>query len=211
MENIEKEKYLQQIDDIKHIMESNAKFLSLSGISGIWAGFVALLASFIVLCYFPDINEAVSYISENNHNGVNNVAMLLVIAIFTLIASLVGGYVFTSIKAQKLNHTLWNATTRKITFELFFILATGGIFCLIQMYNGIYFLTAPTTLLFYGIGLFSISKYTVRDIKYLAILMCLLGLANTLFLNAGILFWTFGFGVLHIIYGTSMYYKYDRN
>ena len=211
MEKIEKEKYLQQIADIKSIMESNSKFITLSGISGIWAGITALVAAFIVIYFFPDINETVSYRGENILNRESNEIMLFVIASLTLVVAIAGGYVFTAIKAQKLNHTLWNATSKKITIELFFILATGGIFCLIQMYNGIYFLTAPTTLLFYGIGLFSISKYTERDIKYLAVSLCILGLLNTLFLNFGILFWAIGFGFMHIIYGSIMYFKYDRN
>ena len=211
MENIDKEKYLQQITDIKSIMESNSKFITLSGISGIWAGLTALVAALIVICFFPDVNESILYINESNRIGENNVSMLIAIASLTLVVAIVGGYVFTAIKAQKLNHTLWNATSKKITVELFFILAIGGIFCLIQMYNGIYFLTAPTTLLFYGIGLFSISKYTERDIKYLAVSLCILGLLNTLFLNFGILFWAIGFGFMHIIYGSIMYFKYDRN
>ena len=211
MENIDKEKYLQQITDIKSIMESNSKFITLSGISGIWAGITALVAALIVICFFPDVNESILYINESNRIGENNVSMLIAIASLTLVVAIVGGYVFTAIKAQKLNHTLWNATSKKITVELFFILAIGGIFCLIQMYNGIYFLTAPTTLLFYGIGLFSISKYTERDIKYLAVSLCILGLLNTLFLNFGILFWAIGFGFMHIIYGSIMYFKYDRN
>lgn len=209
MEDQDKEKYLQQISDIKTIMESNSRFLTLSGLSGIWAGATALLASAAVLLLFPDVQEAITYGDLGSRNEQNNFIVLILIACFTLAVAILGGYSFTAYKAKKQNQKIWNATSKKITLELFFILAIGGLFCLCQMYYGIYFLTAPTTLLFYGIGLFCISKYTVRDIRYLAICMTILGLVNAFFLNAGILFWAFGFGVLHIIYGAMMYYKYD--
>jgi len=37
-----------------------------------------------------------------------------------------------------------------------------------------------------------------------------LGLLAGLFMNFGMLFWTIGFGVLHIVYGFVMYLKYDK-
>ncbi|MFN8285015.1 MAG: hypothetical protein U0U67_17460 [Chitinophagales bacterium] len=212
MENNDKEKYLQQIADIKNIMESNSRFLTLSGLSGIWAGATALCAAAVVIILFPNINEAITYGDTLfRRDEQSNFVFLFTLACLTLVVALIGGYAFTAYKAKKYNQKIWNATTKKITVELFFILAAGGLFCLCQMYYGIYFLTAPTTLLFYGIGLFTISKYTVRDIRYLAVCITALGLINAFFLNTGIFFWAIGFGVLHIFYGTIMYFKYDRN
>lgn len=69
---------------------------------------------------------------------------------------------------------------------------------------------APTCLIFYGIGLYIISRYTVRDIKILSICMIILGLLNAYYIYSGILFWFIGFGILHIVYGITMYLKYDR-
>jgi len=38
----------------------------------------------------------------------------------------------------------------------------------------------------------------------------ILGILAGIFINFGLLFWALGFGVLHIIYGSVMYFKYDR-
>ena len=72
-------------------------------------------------------------------------------------------------------------------------------------------LVAPLTLLFYGLACVNASKYTIGDIRYLGITMILLGLLSTWFLGYGLLFWALGFGVCHIVYGSMMYFKYDRN
>jgi hypothetical protein len=36
------------------------------------------------------------------------------------------------------------------------------------------------------------------------------GLAASFFPAAGIYFWAFGFGILHIIYGVSIHFKHQR-
>ena len=54
------------------------------------------------------------------------------------------------------------------------------------------------------------SRYTQRDIKYLGYTEIGLGLLAGIFLNYGLLFWSLGFGVFHIVYGVAMYYKYER-
>ena len=37
------------------------------------------------------------------------------------------------------------------------------------------------------------------------------GLINTQFLRSGLYFWAAGFGLLHIIYGFVMWWKYEKN
>lgn len=92
-------------------------------------------------------------------------------------------------------------------------LAAGGLFCLALLYhnNGMVLLVSPVMLIFYGLALIASSKFTVHDIKYLGYLELVLGILATFFLGHGLLFWALGFGVLHIIYGSIMWYKYDRN
>jgi hypothetical protein len=71
-------------------------------------------------------------------------------------------------------------------------------------------LIAPATLIFYGLSLLNASKYTVNDIRYLGICEIILGLAATVFVFHGLIFWAIGFGLLHIVYGIVLYYKYER-
>jgi hypothetical protein len=37
-----------------------------------------------------------------------------------------------------------------------------------------------------------------------------LGLVNTQFTGYGLYFWAVGFGILHIIYGVLMWWKYEK-
>ena len=54
------------------------------------------------------------------------------------------------------------------------------------------------------------SKYTLNDIRYLGLTEIFLGLVALVFLEYSLLFWAIGFGLVHIIYGIVMYYKYER-
>jgi hypothetical protein len=38
----------------------------------------------------------------------------------------------------------------------------------------------------------------------------ILGLVSMFFTGYTLLFWAFGFGVLHILYGAIMYFKYEK-
>lgn len=215
MEVSEKEKYLQQISTIKTLMESNSKFLSLSGLSGVWAGSVALVGCALTALYMHDnfflTNTWNAIIAENNNPVYSNpnAVKLFMIACVILLFAVIGGFVFTLLKVKQLGETLWNSVSKKMLVELFSILAVGGIFCFIQLKQHQYLYLISTTLLFYGLALYHISKYTVRDIQYLSFFLILLGLLNTYFNNYGVFFWCIGFGVLHIVYGTAMYLKYD--
>jgi hypothetical protein len=50
----------------------------------------------------------------------------------------------------------------------------------------------------------------LHEVRYLGYCQVILGLINLGFVGAGIYFWAVGFGVLHIVYGTVMWYKYER-
>jgi hypothetical protein len=60
-------------------------------------------------------------------------------------------------------------------------------------------------------ALINTSKYTFDEVHYLGITEIILGLLAAVFMYKGILFWTIGFGLCHIIYGLAMYVKYDIN
>jgi hypothetical protein len=87
---------------------------------------------------------------------------------------------------------------------------TGGIFCVALNYHGAFIYVAPAMLIFYGLALVHASKYTRNDIRGLGFAEILLGLTASFIVGYGLLFWVIGFGVLHIIYGTYMYFKYER-
>jgi len=127
-----------------------------------------------------------------------------------LAVTLAGGAYFTWRKARRNNLPIWDATSRKVAVNLCLPLASGGFFILGLMYNNHESLIAPSCLVFYGLALVNASKYTLTDIRYLGITEIILGILNIFFLRRGLYFWGLGFGVLHIIYGLVMWWKYER-
>ena len=79
-----------------------------------------------------------------------------------------------------------------------------------MMSRGYYGFIAPSSLIFYGLAVISGSHYTFSDVKYLGIFEIILGLIAALWPGYGLIFWAVGFGLLHIIYGSMVYFKYDR-
>jgi hypothetical protein len=71
-------------------------------------------------------------------------------------------------------------------------------------------MVAPASLIFYGLSLVSASNFTFNAVKSLGLCQIVLGLISALYPGYGLYFWAIGFGVLHIIYGSVMYLKYDR-
>lgn len=85
----------------------------------------------------------------------------------------------------------------------------GGLFCIVLIFQHAIRMVAPSMLIFYGLALIAAGSRTYRDIKVLGACEIILGLLAGIFVYNGLLFWTLGFGVLHIVYGILIYYKYD--
>ena len=188
----------------------------MSGLTGIFAGMYALVGAYLVYSDFhiiPSDTARVSYaefITSGNDSVMLKIQSLFIIGAIVLLLSLVTGYIFTLRKAKKQNLNVWDSTTKRMVVSLSIPLVAGGIFCLILIKHQVVGLIAPSTLIFYGLALLNASKYTFNDVKYLGVLEIILGLVSAYYIGRGLLFWAIGFGILHIIYGTVMYFKYDQ-
>ena len=136
---------------------------------------------------------------------------LIAIALGVLIASIVTAYLFSAYKAKRNGETLVNTTSKRALYNFALPLLTGGVLCVLLLRNGHYGLLAPMTLIFYGLACVNVSKYTFGDVHYLGITEIVLGLLAAYFPGYGLLFWTLGFGLCHILYGGIMHFKYERN
>lgn len=199
--------HLENLKEIRSMMERSTRFISLSGLSGIIAGLWAIAGAivarvFIREFYFSSINYRSSLLTLE--------IKLLITAAIVLIGAIGSAYFFTLKKSKKDKTQIWNKTTKKMLANLSIPLLTGGILVLFLMYYQLYVFIAPFTLIFYGLACVNTSNNTVTDIRYLGITIILVGLFNMLFLGYGLYFWALGFGVLHIIYGTIMYFKYEK-
>lgn len=206
---------LNQLSEIKALMERSSRCLSLSGLSGVAAGLIALLSGSYSWWYLGE-GVFVSPIQVTNcflALPINSepFSHLVLLAAFTLLLAIGAAFFFTLNNSRKKGLKIWDATTRYFLINLFLPLLAGGIFCLGLIYHGELYLLASSTLVFYGLALLNASRYTHQEIRYLGISEISLGLISMFFIGYGILFWMLGFGVLHMLYGMLMYHKHEKN
>ncbi|MFK2819719.1 hypothetical protein U0L90_06295 [Flavobacteriaceae sp. LMIT009] len=202
--------YIKDISEIKDLMKKSSRFISLSGLSGILAGIYALIGAYFAydIIYvtqspFDDYKTLVLYELE--------MIQLFAIALLVLILSIATGISLSWRKAKKNKESMWDATSKRLLINFLIPLVTGGLIILSMIEKEVYLYIAPLTLIFYGLALVNASKYTIGYIRYLGLTLIVVGLACAWFLGYGLFFWALGFGLCHIIYGTIMYFKYDRN
>ena len=100
---------------------------------------------------------------------------------------------------------------RRLLWNTLLPMIVGGILILKMLELKYYDVIAPATLIFYGIALVNGSKYTMGEVRYLGYGQLITGVLSLLIVSRGLYAWAFGFGVLHIIYGVAMWWKYERN
>lgn len=200
-----KNKYLDDLAEIREIMEKSTRFISLSGLSGVAAGITALVGAVIA---YQTVYQQQDYFGYRQAIlDRQTIWELLGLAILTLLVAVGGGIFFTQRKAKQEGQKIWSVHVQRLLINLAIPLVSGGILCLILLLKGYAGLIAPLTLIFYGLALVNASKYTMTTIRSLGLIEIGLGLVATYFIGYGLLFWAIGFGVLHIVYGIFMHLK----
>lgn len=199
-------KHSEDIQHIRSMMERSSRFISLSGLSGVIAGCIALIAAYLAYLIIGETHS--NYYDIPQAQGNNVILQLMLLGTTTLVLSISAGVYFTVRKSKKHQLPVFNNTTYLLLESMSFPLIAGGFVCLSFLYYRDLYYIAPATLVFYGLGLISASKYTYGDVKYLGISELILGLIGFYFIGYGLFLWALGFGVLHIIYGLIMYKKY---
>ncbi|MCY1503526.1 hypothetical protein D3C87_69860 [compost metagenome] len=207
---METNKYLNDITEIKNMMNRSSRFLSLSGLSGILAGVYCLIGAWLAYqTIYTDSNNVGSY--KNLVLTEDAMKRLFAIAFIVILFSLLTGIMLSIKKAKKENEKVWDASSKRLIINFAIPLATGGFFILFLIEKEIYGYVAPLTLIFYGLACVNASKYTLGDVRYLGITLIIIGLASSYFIGYGLFFWALGFGICHIFYGSMMYFKYEKN
>ncbi|MBK8611483.1 MAG: hypothetical protein IPL84_16480 [Chitinophagaceae bacterium] len=214
------DKQQQPLEDLQHIkkmMERSSRFISLSGLSGIAAGVCALAGAWFA-------NQVI--VENGGPSGYRDVVSrtfqaeslrdfmghrLFQIAGFTFVAALFLAFLFTYLRSKKDKIPMWGATAQRLMINVAIPMAVGGIYLYKLMQFGNYGLIAPGCLIFYGLALVNAGKYTLGEVRYLGYCQLLLGIINCWFVGYGLYFWAMGFGVLHIIYGGLMWYRYEKS
>jgi hypothetical protein len=203
----EKPDYARDITEIRSMMERSSKFLSLSGLSGVMAGIYALAGAFIsyqVLGFNPDD------LTVNDTTVKSSLWKIVVLALIVLVLALGTAIYLSWRKASKSGEKFYNATTRRVVSAMAIPLIAGGLLILALLLKGLVGLIAPLSLIFYGLALYNTSKFTYDEVKTMGLVEIGLGLIGTFYVGYGLICWALGFGVVHIIYGIYLHYKYER-
>lgn len=211
---MEYRKELEAIHDIRRIMNRSTRFLSLSGLAGVFAGTFALIGAGVAYWKFGyRIN--LGFYNANTARAFEEgpealFRFVITDALLVLIASVSAGLFFTVRKARKENARVFDKTGLRALYHFLVPLSTGGIFCLALIHWKAYILLAPATLIFYGLAVFQAGKYTFEEIGYMGLVQIGLGLIGIFQPGYGLLLWAVGFGVVHIFYGLILWNKYER-
>lgn len=188
---MEENEIAAELASIRKLMERSAKFISLTGLSGVMAGIYALAGAFLV-------------------SRTETVNTICTIGIAVLILSLATAVFLTLRKGRKKEERVWNPVSKRFLINLFIPLVTGGLFIIVQLTRAEYAWISATCLIFYGLALVSASHYSFAEVWWMGVSNIALGLIAAYIPGYGLVLWALGFGVLHIVYGAVMYFKYDR-
>ncbi len=200
---------LQELQQIKKMMERSTKFSSISGLSSIAAGVCALAGIWSVV-------QAVAKWKQDHIQNINATkdelaTQLLLIAVVTFVAAAITSFIFIYLRCKKLGIPVLGRSARRVIINIAIPLLVGGLFVFRLATSEAYELIAPACLIFYGLALVNASKYTLNEIRYLGLTELIIGIINLWILGYGLIFWGIGFGLIHIIYGVIIWWKYEQN
>ena len=205
------DQHLEDIKVIKKLMEESSRFLSLSGISGIIAGLLAIAGAVVAQLIITGTSQPENWYSipfAADPAEHNTVVLLLADMAVVLVLSLAAAVLFSSRKARKSGHSAWTQITRRMLASLFIPLIAGGLFILMTLNRVPANVTIASTLIFYGLAVISAGKFTFGEIHWLGVLEIVTGLICLLLPEWSVLIWAVGFGAIHIVYGLLMHLRY---
>lgn len=205
-------KSIEDIKAIRKMMEESSRFLSLSGLSGVIAGVTAIAGALVAYFFILDngtIHLDQYFRSLPLKDTFSLRWQLIAVAVSVLVLSVLFSLYFSIKKAKKEGKNFWTPVSKRLLINLLIPLVTGGVFIVVLMFQNNIQLIVPVFLIFYGLALVNAGKFTFGEIFYLGIMEIITGLVSAFVPGWGLIFWIFGFGLLHIIYGLAMYRKYE--
>ena len=191
-----KDKALESVNEIKELMEKSSRFVSLSGMTAVMAGTYSLVGAYVVARVFK--SEA-------------SLTEMILVASLVLIASVITACILSCYKARKTGQKIFSKLTYRTLWNFSLPLLVGGLFCIALLLHENYGVISSVMLLFYGLSLVNVSKFTYSNVAWLGYWFLLLGVVDCFFEGYALMFWTIGFGGLHILYGILFYLQYERS
>jgi hypothetical protein len=200
---------MDTLQDIRNMMEKSSRFISLSGFSGIAAGACALAGAVVARWRIGQY-----YALEYGQPGQCIDCLktdLLQIAAGVFLTALLTAFIFTYLRSKKDMVSIWGPASRRLLWNTAIPMLVGAVFVLRMMQLQQYDLLPAASLLFYGLALVNGSRYTLGEVKWLGYAQIATGIVALWMPRSGIYCWAFGFGILHIVYGFSMWWKYEKS
>src|SRR5687768_11853896 len=203
---MEEKDIYSELSAIRSLIEHSSKFISLSGLSGIMAGIYGLIGAWFAIRMVSN-HEDLGFPADNLQVITR---ALIVIGLIVMVLSAVTAYWLTVRQAKKRNENVWNPVSRRLLAASGVPFLTGGLFIAALILRDEYSFIPPACLIFYGLALVAGGQFTFSEVKWLGFCQIVLGLAALVLPRYGLVLWAIGFGVLHIVYGAVMYFKYER-
>ena len=195
-----KEKYLDDISEIKMLMTKSSGFYSLTSLSGIATGLYSLVGSSIIYWLFK-----YKYNSDYLHPDILKYALvdLIIVGLLSIATS-----ILLTKRQAKLNRELvWSTPFRKMIKTFSVIFGIGCIVILNFLLKEEYERFGALMLIFYGLALISSSKYTFKEVMIIGYIHILLGILATFIPEYSFWLGVTGFGIVHLLFGIVMFLK----
>lgn len=199
---MESENYLKDISEIKNLMNKSSQFISLSGLSGAFAGIYAIIGA----AYFYITTRSIK-ISDFETKDIDKATIIFIL--FVILSTLTT-IIFTSIRAKSLDEKSWDVKTKNLVQAFFTPILIGLVFVLILYFNNEYNYLLALLLVFYGIGLLNAGFTTNNLVKPLGYIQVTFGLICAIKYDYTFWFFAIGFGIVHLVYGSIVYFKIDK-
>lgn len=193
----------EKLSEIHSMMTRSTKFLTLSGLTIIVLGLEAIVGAIVAGLLIPGLSSFWHFTETGCAvSGPAAVPVILFSAAMVLIC-LATAFGMTVLEARKKRIALkMDSLSRELLWSLFYPLFTGGVLCIAVLCSGFGSLTSSIMLIFYGLALAAASRSTYSSLRFLGYAEILLGLADAFVQGGSMIFWTAGFGLFHLIYGT---------
>ena len=164
-----KDKALESVNEIKELMEKSSKFISISGLAAIMAGVYALAGTYIATCLVtPDTTLIVA------------LKLMIMVAILVLAAAASHCRHTVLQQVQKsCDKKFFSKLTYRALWNFSLPMLTGGALCISLLLHGYYDILSSVMLLFYGLTLVNVSKFTYANIAWLGYAFICLGVIDS--------------------------------
>ncbi len=198
------QKAADELKVIRQLMERPIRYSTMSGLSGIWAGLVALagLAGDDWVC--------------DHYDRVTAMWINLAIWAGVLLLAAGGVLLLTHIREKRQGMPAWSSVKKRIALTILPCLA-GGVGLTLVIIRLWYTQEGPNEwglipaiwMCFYGAALWQLGEFSPAEVRVLGAAFILAGLASAAYLQLEP-YWALGltFGAMHIIYGVVVWIRY---